>query len=138
MTSRGCLLMSNMRKFERALLAVALMMAGEGKTEPLSLVWTRQISTRLIDYAAGVSADGLGNVYITGEYGGPLPSPVPPIEAFTAKYNSSGTLQWLRRLDTPADESGFDIAADPLGNIFVLGETLAACSPRIPVALISS
>jgi hypothetical protein len=128
MTSRGCLLMSNMRKFERALLAVALMMAGEGKTEPLSLVWTRQISTRLIDYAAGVSADGLGNVYITGEYGGPLPSPVPPIEAFTAKFDSIP-------LPTKADSTL------PLTRWVISlssEKPLAACSPRIPVALISS
>jgi hypothetical protein len=76
------------------------------------LLWTTQFGTPGQDYATGVSADGLGNVYVTGNFEG---------SAFLRKYDSGGTLQWTSPpIDTLQVEPR-GVSADQLGNIYVAG-----------------
>jgi len=63
-----------------------------------------------------IAVDTSGNVYITGEF---LFSSREQI--FIAKYNTSGTLQWQRRLGGATDDVGRGIAVDSSGNVYVTG-----------------
>ena len=66
-----------------------------------TLQWTRQLGTSSSDHSYGVSADGLGNVYISGHTGGSLGGPnAGSYDAFVSKYDAAGTLQWTRQLGT--------------------------------------
>ncbi len=101
------------------ILATAPMVQGQ------SLEWMRQFGTEdHTDQAFGVSADGLGNVYVTGstssnlggtQYGG--------FDAFVAKYDAAGALQWTRQLGTTADDKGSGVSVDHLGNVYISGST---------------
>jgi hypothetical protein len=89
-----------------------------------ALLWTQQIGSANWDSASSVSSDGLGSVYISGKTLGDLGSANAGGEdAFLAKYDSSGDLQWTRQLGTPADDTSHGVSADHLGNVFVVGNT---------------
>jgi len=80
--------------------------------------WTTQSGTTAYDGGSAVSADGLGNVYISGSTeitGGP--------DAFFSRYDSAGNLLWTRQFGTRTDDYGSAIAADGLGSIYVAGRT---------------
>ena len=83
--------------------------------------WTRQLGTNVADGGTDVSADGLGNVYISGYTRGGLggPNPDGSYDAFVAKYGSDGSLKWTRQLvDTTWGEA---VAADGVGNVYISG-----------------
>jgi hypothetical protein len=86
--------------------------------------WIQQFGTPAHDEGARVSADGLGNVYISGGTHGSLTGTnAGDSDAYIRKYNASGGLLWSRQLGT----SGFDYAmgtsADGLGNVYTAGWT---------------
>jgi hypothetical protein len=85
---------------------------------------------------AGVATDGSGNVYITGEtqntsaiatpgayqttYGGGL------WDAFLAKFNSLGAIQWATYYGGSGDDEGYGVTADCSGNVYITGVTNSA------------
>ena len=90
-----------------------------------TLQWTRQWGTGFEDQSYGVSADGLGNVYITGVTGGWVPPPFGgDWDAFVAKYDAAGTLQWSRQLGTVSRDVSNSVSADGLGNVYISGYTI--------------
>ena len=80
----------------------------------------------------GVATDGSGNVFITGwtystsaiattgayqtSFGGTR-------DAFLAKFNSSGAIQWATYYGGSNGEFGFGVATDGSGNVFITGST---------------
>jgi hypothetical protein len=89
-----------------------------------NLLWTRQLGTSSVDSSVGVSADGLGNVYISGNTEGSLGGPnAGGRDAFVTKYDAAGVLKWTRQLGTSADDLSFGVSADHLGNVFISGYT---------------
>jgi hypothetical protein len=90
-----------------------------------TLQWTRQLGTSEDDQGYGVSADGLGNVYITGNTKGSLGGTFSGgfMDAFISKYDASGAFQWTRQLGTSAGDFGWAISADGLGNVYISGNT---------------
>ncbi len=89
-----------------------------------TLQWTEQLGTGGDDVGWGVSADSLGNVYISGTAGGSLGGPNAGLtDAFLAKYNASGALQWIEQLGTGSDDFGGGVSADSLGNVYISGVT---------------
>jgi len=94
--------------------------------------WTRQLGTAAVEVGYGVSADGLGNVYITGYTAGSLDGPnAGDNDAFLSKYNASGNLQWTRQLGTAIADYSYEVSADGLGNVYIsgsLGGTIAGTS----------
>jgi len=89
-----------------------------------ALIWTRTLGTNRTDECYGVSADGLGNVYISGRtYGNMGGASAGYIDTFLAKYDSSGTLQWTEQLGTPDVEYALGVSADGLGNVYISGWT---------------
>ena len=89
-----------------------------------NLAWTRQWGTATDDFATGVSADGLGNVYLTGWTQGSVDGAnAGGADAFINKYDAAGNLQWIRQLGTDANDYSFGVSADVRGNIYLSGFT---------------
>lgn len=89
-----------------------------------TLLWTRLLGNRGFDESLGVSADGLGNIYISGNAAANLGgTSAGGTDAFVAKYDATGTLLWIRQLGTSANDEGFGVSADGLGNVYLSGRT---------------
>jgi hypothetical protein len=95
------------------------------------LQWQRQltivnaISYKTNSYSYSVAIDSSNYIYITGAYANNSTGAV-AVDIFTAKYNSSGTLQWQKSLNGPnaADlrqDWGNSIALDSSSNVFITG-----------------
>jgi hypothetical protein len=89
-----------------------------------NLQWTRQLGTSSTDQSRGVSADGLGNVYISGYTNGSLGGTnAGGDDAFVSKYDAAGNLQWTQQLGTSSFDSNHGVSADGLGNVYFSGDT---------------
>ena len=105
-----------------ALLSLALCCVSSARAE--SLEWARQFGTSTSDEGQGVSADGLGNVYISGQTFGDLGGPnAGEYDAFLSKYDAGGTLEWTQQFGTSSWDSGLLVSADGLGNVYITGGT---------------
>lgn len=83
-------------------------------------VWARQFGTAAHDNLFQVAADGLGNVFSAGGAFGSLGGPhAGAQDAFVAKHDAAGNLQWIRQLGTTGEEVNAKVWADGLGNVFV-------------------
>ena len=115
--------------------------------------WKREFGTRIAFSGNAVATDGIGNVFITGtttetsniatagayqtSYGGGFR--VPPQsrvgnlfggfqsggggDAFLAKFNSTGKLQWSTYFGGSGNENSSGIATDRFGNVYISGNT---------------
>jgi hypothetical protein len=87
-----------------------------------NLQWTRQLGTARHDVSYGVSADGLGSVYISGLTYGSLGGPsAGDSDAFVSKYDAAGNLAWTRQFGTAFFDVNYGVSADRLGNVYVTG-----------------
>jgi hypothetical protein len=70
------------------------------------------------DRAKAVAVDDDGNVYVTGQRGGPN-----GLDLATIKYDPSGAEVWARLYDGPAhgNDAGAAVAVDDDGNVYVTG-----------------
>jgi hypothetical protein len=94
-----------------------------------NLLWTRQIGTDGYDISNGVSADGLGNVYISGyTYGNLANTNEGLYDAFVSKYDSAGNILWIRQLGTSTLAHSKAVSADGLGNVYISGSTFGVDS----------
>jgi hypothetical protein len=88
--------------------------------------WTRLLGNSSNDYGQGIATDRNNSVYITGYtnsgfLGGSTNAGT--LDAFLAKYDSSGSRQWTRLLGNSSDESGFGVATDGDNNVYISGRT---------------
>jgi hypothetical protein len=93
------------------------------------LQWNTFIGSTSIDYASGIALDGSGNVYVLGDsftsWGTPIDAHVGSRDAFVAKLNSSGELQWNTFMGSSGYNYGHGIAVDGSGNVYVAGTSPA-------------
>ena len=88
-----------------------------------TLQWTKQLGTSSDDYSYSVAVDGPGNAFISGFTRGSLGGRhvggyfIP--DAFLAKYDASGTLQWTDQLATSGYDTSYSVAVDGAGNAFI-------------------
>ena len=88
-----------------------------------NLLWTSQFGTTMNDLGFGVSADGMGNVYISGHTAGSLAGPHQGgFDVFVRKYSTAGAVLWTRQLGTTDFEQCYAISADGLGNVYISGQ----------------
>jgi hypothetical protein len=87
------------------------------------LQWQREItqSSGSIGqcYIYGMATDASSNVYVSGYA---FQTNISTDTAFTAKYNSAGTLQWISSNGTNATETHWGVAADSSGNVYSVGQ----------------
>jgi hypothetical protein len=76
----------------------------------------------------GIATDTNGNIFITGNFTDTITfDDVPLVSAgngdiFIVKYDASGNLLWARRAGGGSDIYANDIAVDPAGNCYIIGE----------------
>jgi hypothetical protein len=86
--------------------------------------WASQFGTSQNDFTFGVSTDGSGNAYISGETSGGLSGPLAGgADAVILKYNSSSNNDWVRQFGTNGTERAQSIVYDRLGSVYVTGGT---------------
>jgi hypothetical protein len=95
-------------------------------------IWSATIAStnNQDDYARGIALDAQGNVYVTGDTTGTLPSGSLPantnvgnsIDAFIAKLDANGIIQWTKQFGTTGQDQGQSIAVDSAGNPYIAGE----------------
>lgn len=105
----------------------ALNNAGESKkctqVSVTTAVWTKLLGTTANEVGHAVALDTSGNIYITGETSGNLDGQTNTgrNDIFLAKYDSSGTKQWVRLVGTPLQDRAYGVAVDSSGNVFIAG-----------------
>lgn len=87
-----------------------------------NLQWTEQFGTEESELAWGVSADGLGNVFVVGDtYGAFAAEYLGYRDVFLRKYDSDGVHAWTRQIGTIGRDHGHSVAADGHGNVYIAG-----------------
>ena len=101
-------------------------------------LWAFNIGGTVTDDCLGIALDAVGNVYVTGGFGGTadfnpsgsstnnLTSNVIGDNAFVAKYSSDGEYQWAFTFNIGSTQNlsnhfGRDIAVDAAGNVYITG-----------------
>ena len=91
--------------------------------------WARSIGGQLSDNGYGIATDSDGNVYVTGTYSGTATfklgttlTSVGSSDAFVAKYDTSGEVQWAKSIGGGSADYGYGIATDSGGNVYVIGD----------------
>ena len=91
------------------------------------LQWHTFMGSAFNEESRGIALDDAGNVYITGDSGVTWGTPVNPYigasDAFVAKLDSNGALQWNTFLGGVDQDYGYGIAVDGSGNVYVTGHS---------------
>lgn len=94
--------------------------------------WTKQFGPGV---GAGITSDSSNNIFVTGWTTGSLESGIinnySKADLFLAKYNSSGTQQWIKQIGSHISDSngsmypdgGYGVEVDSSNNIYVTGYT---------------
>ncbi|MBI2863145.1 MAG: SBBP repeat-containing protein [Chloroflexi bacterium] len=128
---------------ERVPVAVAFRLLGEREVSfaadeydrryPLvvdpELAWNTFLGSSASDYGGGIAVDGNGNAYVVGytaaSWGSPVRIYTASNDAFVAKLDSSGSLQWNTFLGGLGSDIGYGITVDGSGNAYVIGYSQA-------------
>jgi hypothetical protein len=93
-----------------------------------SFPWARSADGTGIDEGIAVSTDASGNVFITGQFTSSVVtfgtftlSNTAGSTVFLAKYNSSGTILWVRKSISTGLDYGNCVTTDAAGNAYVSG-----------------
>jgi hypothetical protein len=90
-----------------------------------TLTWNTFMGSAALDIAYAIAVDGSGNVYVAGMSGATWGTPVDAYtgdsDAFVARLNSSGVLQWNTFIGSASNDHAYAIAVDGSGNVFVAG-----------------
>ena len=95
------------------------------KTFSFTPLWTtKQLGSSSGDYANDIAIDSSGNFYITGKTSGELDGNTYGGgfgDTILVKYNSSAVKQWTKQIATSSNDTGYGVATDSSGNVFVGG-----------------
>ena len=89
-----------------------------------TVLWTRARQLAELGVARDIALDAAGaNVYIVGSVNASRdPDPLDPA-GFVIKFDSSGTVQWERRIAYITDTNLYGVAVDLNGNVIICGES---------------
>jgi hypothetical protein len=87
-------------------------------------IWIRQFGSLDDDVAWATAPDGSGGVYVGGYTYGSLGGPnAGSVDAWIARYDSSGNQVWIRQLGSPGVEVANAAAPDGSGGVYIGGWT---------------
>jgi hypothetical protein len=93
-------------------------------------LWNTFMGSEEYDRGYGIALDATGNMYVAGYSDANWGSPVNPHagdrDAFVAKLDSNGNRLWNTFMGSESADSGYGIAVDALGNIYVGGTSYAS------------
>jgi hypothetical protein len=79
------------------------------------------------DVATNIAVDSAGNIYVGGTFSGSITIGADThmsaggTDAFLAKFDAQGALQWSQRFGDASDQGATGVAADPAGNVILVG-----------------
>jgi hypothetical protein len=89
------------------------------------LLWHTFLGSTSGDYGIALTLDVSGNVYLTGNSSTTWGTPINPHagdgDAFIAKLDSSGVLQWNTFIGSADNDYGYAIDVDTSGNVYISG-----------------
>jgi cysteine-rich repeat protein len=88
-----------------------------------TLQWVRQLGTSGTDRAVDLVVDSNGNPYVAGNTDGTFPGQTTGGDAFVARFDDSGTLQWTSQLGVNGFAGVQGMGVDSAGNAYVAGHT---------------
>ncbi len=92
-----------------------------------TIIWDRTFDTGGTTNTSGISADGLGSIYVSAyTYGSAIGANAGLADGILAKFTSSGDLVWAREFGTVGYDFAFNVSADMLGSVFVSGGVYAS------------
>ncbi len=92
-----------------------------------ALVWMRQWGSPGDDVAQDVEVDGTGAIAMSGSTTGALAAAHQGAQdAFVARWTSVGVLTWARQLGTTAEDTGYGVATDADGTVYLAGSSAGA------------
>ena len=97
--------------------------------------WCARLESAGSEFGFSMATDSSGNVYIGGRYSSALTARNSndtafattlattggTANAFLAKYNTTGSVQWIAKLDSPTEVQAVGISSDSSGNVYVTG-----------------
>ena len=86
-----------------------------------SVLWDRTLGGSSTDRFYGVVTDSSNNIYATGRAW--VVAATNSYRAITAKYNSSGAIQWQKTLGLTSEDYSYKIAVDSSDNVVICGKT---------------
>jgi hypothetical protein len=94
-----------------------------------SISWAENAAGINTDHATGISVDANGNLFVTGyfnsnkvNFGTTTLNLAGGYDAFVAKYNSDGSLDFVKGVGSEADEKAYAITCDNSGYVIVAGQ----------------
>jgi hypothetical protein len=94
-------------------------------------VWSKKTSGAGIEDGTSLAIDGMGNVFVSGQFGGtcdfdPGPSVTNLVsnggnDVFLTKTDASGNLLWARSIGGATDDYSFATTTDAAGNVYLTG-----------------
>lgn len=88
-------------------------------------LWRQQFGTADNDYGRGITIDSNGNIYVSGTTFGTLGNHdnAGGRDVFLTKFDSSGTMHWIRQIGSSSDDNGLAVTVDIFGDILITGMT---------------
>ncbi|WP_226994236.1 SBBP repeat-containing protein [Myxococcus hansupus] len=89
--------------------------------------WVQQLGSDLDEQASAVAVSGT-SVYVVGHTSSQLGADPQAggHDAFVARYDNAGNLQWVRQFGTPQMDRATAVATDEDGNVYVAGTTFGS------------
>jgi hypothetical protein len=89
-----------------------------------NVIWSRLLDSTEFEHATGVTVDGAAAVFVVGSTNGALGSaPSGDADAFVARYDSDGDLDWVAQFGSDDLDEALAVAVDGAGGVLVTGRT---------------
>ena len=98
-----------------------------------TIQWQRSLGGAGSDGGFAIAVDASGNVYVGGQTSS---QGAGGADALIVKYNTSGTIQWQRRLGGANADYCNSIAVDASGNVYAAGYTLSQGAGGVDVLIV--